>query len=528
LALVFGSDTAARQPSFPRCLDDEMKGALAWSKGADAGWAKGGGKAWGGSKGDDWGAAAGGDAWGGKGGAASWGAKGGDQWGKGGDQWGKGGDQWGKGGDQWGKGGGDVWGAAPAADAWSKGKGAGAGWDAGKGKSSWGDSGKGFDKGGKGFDKGGKSWGLDAGKGKGAWGGGDGGKAKGKGKKGGSFADKIAQGETLEVGQIKSFQPEKKHGYIVCESIYNQCGQDVYIFQDVMAQSMAGPGDTVAFFIHWSGRGQPQASNPVVRLAAADGAYALKGTFKPGKEGTFGFVSSEEMKELSGRDVYVRAELAAQGFEFGQTVKFNVYLNPQGQPNVDSIEACDPSWVPEASDLSVPRYADVKGGAKGSAKGAKGWGDDGWGGCGKGGKSKGGGGGPPTATGRICFGTVKSWNEANNYGFIECEEVKNEYGNDVFVHGRNFENLTLSVGMCLQFEVAVSAKGQPQALNVQPVDDASAAALSEADISAAAAALEPDAKRARTDDGNTASAESNNTWAAATDAVEWAKQAMLA
>merc|ERR1712224_290418 len=48
----------------------------------------------------------------------------------------------------------------------------------------------------------------------------------------------------------------------------------------------------------------------------------------------------------------------------------------------------------------------------------------------------GGGGGKPTPTGEAFMGSVKSFNEVNNYGFIACEEVKATYGCDVFVHGK--------------------------------------------------------------------------------------------
>ena len=50
---------------------------------------------------------------------------------------------------------------------------------------------------------------------------------------------------------------------------------------EVLQTAGAGPGDTLAFFIHWSAAGKPQASVPCIRVAAANG-FALRGTFKPG------------------------------------------------------------------------------------------------------------------------------------------------------------------------------------------------------------------------------------------------------
>merc|ERR1740138_534742 len=95
------------------------------------------------------------------------------------------------------------------------------------------------------------------------------------------------------------------------------------------------------------------------------------------------------------------------------------------------------------------------GGAKGS-QGAKGGGAKG-----KGGK---GGGGKPQGTGKSYTGTVKSFNETNNYGFIDCPEVKAEYGFDVFTHGKELQGHP--VGSAVYFELGLSNKGQPQALNV--------------------------------------------------------------
>ena len=38
----------------------------------------------------------------------------------------------------------------------------------------------------------------------------------------------------------------------------NVLSQDVYVFERVLQSGVAGPGDLVAFFIHWSNKGLPQ------------------------------------------------------------------------------------------------------------------------------------------------------------------------------------------------------------------------------------------------------------------------------
>merc|ERR1712217_335099 len=82
--------------------------------------------------------------------------------------------------------------------------------------------------------------------------------------------------------------------------------------------------------------------------------------------------------------------------------------------------------------------------------------------------SAGKGAGKPTPTGKAYSGVIKSFNEINNYGFIDCEEVKNEYGFDVFVHGIQLSGQT--VGETVYFELGINSKGQPQAVNVQFMD----------------------------------------------------------
>lgn len=248
----------------------------------------------------------------------------------------------------------------------------------------------------------------------------------------------------------------------------------------------------------------------MIRLSGPGGSYALKGTFKQGKDAEkgFGFIQCTETKEFFGRDVYVNKDMAA-ALAPGQLVAFSAYLNRDGMPNVHAMEPCDETWEATPGDLSVSSQADID---EGKGKGCKrawnqmddwsswagdpcGWGAWGWGGewwvygpqsCSKGSKGSkgsgrgknwaGGGSGPrgkPTPTGQAYTGVIRSFNEANRYGFIECEEVKAEYGFDAFLHGK--ELCGQAVGDTVYFEVGVNSKGQPQALNVQSVDPAAIA-----------------------------------------------------
>lgn len=88
-----------------------------------------------------------------------------------------------------------------------------------------------------------------------------------------------------------------------------------------------------------------------------------------------------------------------------------------------------------------------------------------------GGKDKGKGkkGGVPhlDSTGETYIGIIKSFNEKTNYGFIACDEIQTEYGSDCFCAGRYMNGH--SVGDTVEFDVAVTPQGKPQAVAVRSV-----------------------------------------------------------
>merc|ERR1719158_744029 len=348
--------------------------------------------------------------------------------------------------------------------------GGGMDWNGGGG-GGWGDQGSNW--GGNGMMEGkggGKGYGKNDGYGKG------GGKDKGKSK-----APKV-----VYVGEVKSYSPDKKHGYIVSERVAVEANQDVYAFQDVLQKGNAGPGDTVAFFLHWSARGQPQASNPMLRIGAGDGGYALKGMIKKADMGEDLHIHCPEVRDMLQCDVRIPVE-QMQMLAIGQIVCFNCNVGHDGIPMCETMELCEAEWEPLPVDLTQHRVVETRvpsatKGGKGSAatwsqdqsQSQFGKGGDDWYGKGgdKGGKgkTKGGGGGPPEPTGKMYTGTLKSFNDLNNYGFIECPEVRVEYGNDVFAHGKMLQPIGVQVGQVVYFELGISSKGQPQAINVSLAD----------------------------------------------------------
>lgn len=64
-------------------------------------------------------------------------------------------------------------------------------------------------------------------------------------------------------------------------------------------------------------------------------------------------------------------------------------------------------------------------------------------------------------------GTLKSYNDQNGFGFIECPTTKQQYGCDVFVH--RSEGQRMSIGSRVTFQVHLNKKGQPQANHVEVI-----------------------------------------------------------
>merc|ERR1711977_417012 len=69
-------------------------------------------------------------------------------------------------------------------------------------------------------------------------------------------------------------------------------------------------------------------------------------------------------------------------------------------------------------------------------------------------------------------GVVKSLKERTPdgkpaFGFVSSEQAMAAYGDDVFLHSSQVEQL--QVGMKVSFEVKVNAKGRPQATNIEIV-----------------------------------------------------------
>merc|ERR1719401_2259839 len=70
---------------------------------------------------------------------------------------------------------------------------------------------------------------------------------------------------------------------------------------------------------------------------------------------------------------------------------------------------------------------------------------------------------PAQAGGKEYQGILKSLSSRNGYGFIDCAEIKSQYGRDVYVSADLLPEGAKETGARLKFTVGQNSKGHPQA-----------------------------------------------------------------
>eukprot|EP00929_Paragymnodinium_shiwhaense_P105836 TRINITY_DN708_c0_g2_i1.p1 TRINITY_DN708_c0_g2~~TRINITY_DN708_c0_g2_i1.p1 ORF type:complete len:301 (-),score=116.29 TRINITY_DN708_c0_g2_i1:272-1174(-) len=174
-------------------------------------------------------------------------------------------------------------------------------------------------------------------------------------------AKKVMQGERVYAGKLQYWDNDRNSGFIYCGEVMQEAGQQVYAFRKVLEKAQCDVGDDLAFFLHWSERGQPQASTPMLRLSSSqENNLVLKGTFKKAGSKDYGFIKCQETEDYFGRDVYVGAQLAST-LEEGQLVAFNVMLNREGMPNASMICPCDETYAAVPGELTETKAVEGKG-----------------------------------------------------------------------------------------------------------------------------------------------------------------------
>eukprot|EP00930_Biecheleria_cincta_P014625 TRINITY_DN12508_c0_g1_i1.p1 TRINITY_DN12508_c0_g1~~TRINITY_DN12508_c0_g1_i1.p1 ORF type:complete len:682 (+),score=134.72 TRINITY_DN12508_c0_g1_i1:75-2048(+) len=167
-----------------------------------------------------------------------------------------------------------------------------------------------------------------------------------------SVAGKI--GTPVYVGMVLNFKAEKNCGTICSKTARQDYNVDVYVFRTVLERASAGIGDTVCFVVHRSTKGQPQASSPLIRLAARTG-FALVGIFHAEEEDNTddagGGILCAEVQRLFVDRVKVSRAMALD-LPSGCTVAFNASMNSAGVLEAKNIMEVDADFVPERGSLS--------------------------------------------------------------------------------------------------------------------------------------------------------------------------------
>jgi len=147
--------------------------------------------------------------------------------------------------------------------------------------------------------------------------------------------------------------------------------------------------------------------------ARPQGGQLIFGTIKSfNEEKGWGHITSPQTMATYGKDMFVmRSALNGQTVQVGDKVRFRVTQGRKG---------------PEASEVSVMAADD----------------------------------------GRVFTGVVKEWRE-KGFGFIQCDETRQLYGKDIFIHKKDLDGTWLpQQGEAVQFTVTLSSEGRPEGLVV--------------------------------------------------------------
>lgn len=275
------------------------------------------------------------------------------------------------------------------------------------------------------------------------------------------------------VGKVKEYLPEQAFGHIESEGFTKQFpDKELFVHGDHLDPSgtgdmMAKVGDEIFFPLVEDEEGNAWAWAPIIPKTKS-----FIGTVRKWEGDTHCYLACDALTPVFGCDVYCHKDAAEFGgcdTSIGSPVVFCLHVNQKGKPQASS---------PRPPGVSLDGlYAS----RKGSSKGAKRPQGDEWGmaasllALANGSQWS---AGPPAKKRKVdpltplsdewYSGDVKSFNPMKGFGFINCEETFNSYGRDVFIHSNFVEDENaLAVGALVSFQVALNAKGEPQATNLK-------------------------------------------------------------
>jgi len=313
------------------------------------------------------------------------------------------------------------------------------------------------------------------------------------------------------VGSIKSWNPTKGWGHIDCTQTFNTYGKDVFLLRSqLQGASSVSKGDQVTFGIVDNGRG-PEAANVHLVGGAGQAGYGsgYVGSVKSWNPSSgWGHIICEATHRIHGKDVFFMRSKILNGtsIEKGMTVQFDVVDGLKGveATNVRAMQpikaAAPKAWStpPPMPQVSKPTRSGCFYGSVKSYSAEKGWGHID---CpqtramyGKdmffmrsalngstvstgdqvqfsvtGGKK-----GPEATNVKVMSagqgtynGTIKLYSADKGYGFIVCDQTRALYDKDIFVHQKELAGAVPNPGDAIQFSVAISETGRPEATEVR-------------------------------------------------------------
>jgi CspA family cold shock protein len=293
-------------------------------------------------------------------------------------------------------------------------------------------------------------------------------------------------GESVYMGTIKSWNPEKGWGHIVSDGTFAMYEKDIFVMRSALPGGHCQPGDQVRFSVKDGTKG-PEAYNvvvvqaknmpspPVVQHMGSQAIpQAFIGTVKNFDDTKgWGHIICDQTRKLYGKDMFVlRSALASQTQTLaeGNQVQFTVAMGIKGPEaqNVILMNGARGTVVPpRAAPYSQQPYTQQSNAFAQYAAFSQ---------------NQTSGYAPPSTfaqaplqpqlaqaavtTGRQFAGAVKNWNEEKGWGFISCQEAMNIFGKDIFLHKKELLGQTPFAGTPVQFSVAWNDDGRPIATSV--------------------------------------------------------------
>jgi len=176
----------------------------------------------------------------------------------------------------------------------------------------------------------------------------------------------------------------------------------------------------------------------------------------------FGFIQCDDTFAVHQRDVFL-SDKQLGPFMVGALVSFDVTLNNKGHPQAQSLEDAEPRGPPHGWNQNGPRSFE------------------------------------DTPQGHY-VGTIKKFDKAKRFGFIECPELFHQFGRDTFLSDVQIGDF--EVGSQVSFQMTLNQQGLPQAQELQDVGAHGGSAF--APPPAGRGGALPPAKRQRTTAGGSA------------------------